>query len=104
MILDRTEAASGSNRIERLKLERIISGFKIRRKEHLDERKIISSVISNIENAKTEIEALINDNPNTNLDNAYRSLNDCVSHCHAIFGPSTPESLRIRERKGNRNG
>ena len=73
----------------------------------MDHRSIISSAISHIENAKTEIEALIHDNQNTNITNlgkAHRSLDDCIDHCHAIFGPSTQESLRIREREGNRNG
>jgi hypothetical protein len=74
---------------------------------HLDHRNIISSAISNIEIAKTEIETLIHDNQNTNvtdLGKAHQSLDDCISHCHAIFGPSTKESLKIREREGYRNG
>ena len=58
----------------------------------MDERKIVDSAISHINDAKAEINSFSKSNLNptskNELDLAYQSLDDSISHCLGIFGPS----------------
>ena len=62
----------------------------------MDERELIRSAIAHINEAKSEIEffSARNISPGSKqaLDEAYRSLNNCIRHCQAIFGPATDEA------------
>ena len=64
--------------------------------DELDERELIRSAIAHINEAKSEIEffSARNISPGSKqaLDEAYRSLNNCIRHCQAIFGPATDEA------------
>ncbi len=64
----------------------------------MDERDIINSAISHINNAKTEIENFSRYNPNQSslaeLDLAYHSLNKSIRHCQGVFGPTTIKDIR----------
>jgi hypothetical protein len=59
----------------------------------MDERDIVRSMITHIDDAKKEVEKLskskVSQNCKAELHLAYQSLNDSISHCHGIFGPST---------------
>ncbi len=58
----------------------------------MDERQIVDSAISHINDAKAEImnfsRSNLNPNSQSELDLAYQTLNDSISHCLGIFGPS----------------
>ena len=62
----------------------------------MDERELIRSAIAHINEAKSEIEFFSARNISLGskqaLDEAYRSLNNCLRHCQAIFGPATDEA------------
>jgi len=64
--------------------------------DELDERALIRSAIAHINEAKSEIEGFsagnISPGSKQALDKAYQSLNNCIRHCQAIFGPATDEA------------
>lgn len=59
----------------------------------MDQRIIVQTMISHINSAKTEIENFpksgLNKKSVAELDLAYNTLEESISHCLAIFGPST---------------
>ncbi|HWP95435.1 MAG TPA: hypothetical protein VN426_01150 [Syntrophomonadaceae bacterium] len=63
----------------------------------VDERVIVETVISHITSAKSEIEKFpksgLNKKAIAELDLAYSSLNDSISHCRGVFGPTTLKNL-----------
>lgn len=64
----------------------------------MDERDLIRSIISHVNLAQSQVESLlasdINAPSKNELQQAGLSLNDCIRHCHGIFGPTT-----IRDRR-----
>jgi hypothetical protein len=64
----------------------------------MDERKIVDSAISHINNAIAEINSFSGSNLNqtskNELELAHKSLQDTISHCLGIFGPSTIKNKR----------
>jgi hypothetical protein len=71
----------------------------------LDERDIVHSAISHINNAKTEIENLPKNNLSqscqTELDLAYQSLNESITHCLGVFGPASIKPNRNAKSGGS---
>jgi len=59
----------------------------------MDLRENVHSAISHINSALSEIESFprsgLNSKALAELDLAYNSLNESISHCKAIFGPTT---------------
>ena len=65
----------------------------------MDERDIVHSAISHINNAKTEIENFSKNNlkqsSKAELDLAYQSLNDSINHCLGVLGPTTIKNRNL---------
>ncbi|HEX3012326.1 MAG TPA: hypothetical protein VHQ70_09890 [Syntrophomonadaceae bacterium] len=62
----------------------------------MDERKIIKSALSHINNAQSEISSLsktgLSQESLAELDLASNALNDSIRHCEGIFGPATKKN------------
>jgi len=71
----------------------------------MDERDIVHSAISHINDAKAGIENLPNSDLNqtckTELDLAYQLLNDSITHCLGIFGPASIKPNRNAKSGGS---
>ncbi len=64
----------------------------------MDERRVIASAIVHIKDAKSGIAGIAQEDLTSEakqaLNIAYQSLDQCLKHCQAIFGPATVEAER----------
>jgi len=71
----------------------------------MDERDIVHSAISHINNAKAGIEnfakSSLNQTCQAEMDLAYQSLNDSITHCLGIFGPASIKPNRNAKSGGS---